>query len=503
MIQYQRQSQLRYSNKQFLTSLALGLTLLFGIFSTAASSTSSYLYAQQQQLQNGATTQSSTSTAIGVKITSPARGQQVPVGSLTISGTSKDNTNSDCTVYALWDDLKPYQKVKPTGPSGTDDYSNWTFTYTSAYHLITNGTNQLTAKISCLASSPSSFTTTAGSSSSNLTKWYSINVTGMPINQTSNTAPITASNNITNTTVGPPLSPDLLLPLPVPSTTVDSDSNSEGHNTGGSSGGGSSSNSGGGGRIDDNNKELSISIKVDKDPIVRGNDQTVTVTVSDAKSDDKIDGASVKGSVKYASGKTHKDFHGPTNNGQYAYTFPIGGYSTPGLFNVEVFVSADGYKSGSEKDHFKVIPASSSNQSSSNKKVVRTTTTPDKHTDKDNPDNNNDTTTTTTTTSDGVDNNIGTNLNPPTNENNDKNVDNGKKDNNKDNDGSKSDNLSTTQTTDDQNKKDADKDKDKDKSKSPIHDGDDNNKKEIKEKEKNKDVKSKIKIKNQKKKIKP
>jgi hypothetical protein len=186
---------LRYNNnnKQLFASLALGIIiLLFGIFSTAITSPSSYLYAQQQQqqqqqMQNGTTTttSSATSVGIGVKITSPARDQQVPVGSLKISGTSKDNaTSNDCTVYTLWDDLKPYQKVEPTGPGGANDYSNWTFTYTSAYHLITNGTNQLTAKISCLASP-----------SSNLTKWYSINVTGMPINQTSTTRKFFAEFN--------------------------------------------------------------------------------------------------------------------------------------------------------------------------------------------------------------------------------------------------------------------------------------------------------------------
>ena len=205
--------QLGRYNKRVTVSLAFALTLLFATFSTSTS----YLNAQQQQTQNTTPTTSATSE-IGVKITSPARGQQVPVGSLTISGTSKDNTNSnDCTVYAIWDHLKPYQKVEPTGLGGSDDYSNWAFTYTSAYHLITNGTNQLTAKISCLASpSSSSSTTTVGSSSSsNLTKWYSINVTGMPINQTSNTAPTAASNNITNTTVAKtPLSAPLLLPVP-------------------------------------------------------------------------------------------------------------------------------------------------------------------------------------------------------------------------------------------------------------------------------------------------
>jgi hypothetical protein len=43
---------LRYSNNQLLASLALGIILLFGIFSTAITSpSSSYLYAQQQQQQ--------------------------------------------------------------------------------------------------------------------------------------------------------------------------------------------------------------------------------------------------------------------------------------------------------------------------------------------------------------------------------------------------------------------------------------------------------------------
>ena len=235
MIRYQRQSQLRYNNnKQLLASLVLGIILLFGIFSTAITSPSSYLYAQQQQqqqMQNGTTTSSATSAIVGVKITSPARDQQVPVGSLKISGTSKDNaTSNDCTVYALWDDLKPYQKVEPTGPSGTDDYSNWTFTYTSAYHLITNGTNQLTAKISCLASPSSSTNTTAGSSSSssNLTKWYSINVTGVQveaaaaINQTNNNI-----NAPTTTTGNSYASTPLLLPSPSTKYTSETDNTSE------------------------------------------------------------------------------------------------------------------------------------------------------------------------------------------------------------------------------------------------------------------------------------
>jgi hypothetical protein len=84
-----------------------------------------------------------------IEITSPSPGQQVPIGELTISGTSADNSTTNCQVDVDWNDQKPYQKTLATGPGGVNDFSNWTFTYTDNYHLITNGTNELTAKLSC------------------------------------------------------------------------------------------------------------------------------------------------------------------------------------------------------------------------------------------------------------------------------------------------------------------------------------------------------------------
>ena len=104
---------------------------------------------------------------IGLKITSHEQGQEVPVGELTISGTSTDNSSSDCIVYADVNDIKPFQNATATGPGGANDYSNWTFTYTDNYQLITNGTNDLTAKLSCV------------SSPTNLTKWSSVIVVGV------------------------------------------------------------------------------------------------------------------------------------------------------------------------------------------------------------------------------------------------------------------------------------------------------------------------------------
>jgi hypothetical protein len=107
----------------------------------------------------------------GVKITSPVTGKEVSMGELTITGISTDKTTTDCTVYADWNDTKPYQIVTATGPGGLNDYSNWTFTYTDKYHPITNGTNNLTSKLSCIDDEINN---------DNLTKWYSVDVIGLP-----------------------------------------------------------------------------------------------------------------------------------------------------------------------------------------------------------------------------------------------------------------------------------------------------------------------------------
>jgi hypothetical protein len=107
-----------------------------------------------------------------INITSPMTGEEVPVGELTISGTSTDNATTDCTVYADWNNTKPFQKAVATGPGGVNDYSRWTFTYTAEYHLITNGTNNLTSTLSCLGDDSNVGT-------ANITKSYNVKVIGI------------------------------------------------------------------------------------------------------------------------------------------------------------------------------------------------------------------------------------------------------------------------------------------------------------------------------------
>src|ERR671914_2919422 len=126
------------------------------------------------------------SAIIGIKITSPVADQQIPVGELTISGISTDNATTDCTVYADWNNLKPFQKAIASGPGGVNDYSRWTFTYTADYHLITNGsTNELTSKLSCI------------NNPTNLTKWYSVNVIGAVSDQNQQQQQVSTLGNTT------------------------------------------------------------------------------------------------------------------------------------------------------------------------------------------------------------------------------------------------------------------------------------------------------------------
>jgi hypothetical protein len=130
---------------------------------------SSYLspgYAYQQASKEQALSSQLPPKSMVVKITSPAENQNLPVGELQMSGTSTDTVATDCQVQVDVNDMKPFQKAIATGPGGQNDYSSWSFKYTDAYHLITEGPNELTAKLSC-------------SDKDIKPKWHSVNITGV------------------------------------------------------------------------------------------------------------------------------------------------------------------------------------------------------------------------------------------------------------------------------------------------------------------------------------
>ena len=147
-------------------NLSNGIFIIFGIF------LASYVLSSPVQGQLPS------STGIGVIIDTPTDSANLPVGDLTIYGTSSDSNTTNCQVFADWNDLKPMQEVTANGPKGISDYSKWSFTYSGSYHGIAEGTNELTSKITCHEQ---------GQNASS--KSYSINVTG-----------IEAGSEITNNT---------------------------------------------------------------------------------------------------------------------------------------------------------------------------------------------------------------------------------------------------------------------------------------------------------------
>jgi hypothetical protein len=121
------------------------------------------------------------SSDLHIKITSPIDGQGISVGkNFTMTGTSSDNTATDCKVYAGLNRLKPYPPAIATGPGGTTDYSKWYFDYSPAYHTAIDGNNKLTAKLSC-------------NNNPSLVKYDTMNITGITAARTTG-LPISSAN---------------------------------------------------------------------------------------------------------------------------------------------------------------------------------------------------------------------------------------------------------------------------------------------------------------------
>ena len=134
---------------------------------------------------------------MGVKIDYPIANQEVPVGKLNISGSSTDTASDDCRVFVDVNDIKPFQNTTATGPGGQSDYSNWTFTYTEKYKVITEGKNELTAKLTCNGNDIINSNGTSNIANEK-SKWYSINITGISVQ-----APIQKTQNQTQNQTQP------------------------------------------------------------------------------------------------------------------------------------------------------------------------------------------------------------------------------------------------------------------------------------------------------------
>jgi hypothetical protein len=324
--------------KALIVAIVFGvvLSIFFGHVILAAPEANA-----QQQIQPNTNTSS-----LGVKITSPAKGQQVPIGGLTISGTSTDDPVDNCQVSIILNAVKPYQETIATGPGSESgkatDYSTWKYTFTPSYAVIKEGVNKITSKISCSPSEPTSSA-----------KWYSVNVTGVANTKMlqqgqaslhSNTttaatiAPIQKENSVSSkktiSTTTQKINSVPTAPTAIPSIPYKTLGNN-------------------------NPKILTLSADVATDPIIRGSKQTILFQVSDATSKEKVGGAKVVGKVTSMSGDVVKEsFRGSTDdNGQVSYSWKIGENGKANKYRVIAQASAIGYPDVSSATEFNVKPA--------------------------------------------------------------------------------------------------------------------------------------------------
>jgi hypothetical protein len=263
------------------------------------------------------------SNPLAVKITSPAKGQQVPAGqSLIVSGESSDNSTSECKVSVIVNGERPYQPAFANGTGGTNDYSTWNFMIKPTYSAIREGPdNKITSKLECTP---------------NQTKWYSVNVTGI-----GTTVPLERAGTV----IQPPL------PLPAsPLETGDNIPESSPSTSGPDTGTSAESVAGPTG------PSLSISVNIPSNPVTIGDDETLEATVLDSVSHLQINNAILELVVTDSAGNPIDE--SSDNDGDTSYALDEAadsGSTATGKYTATLRASADGYEPVSKTVSFDLV----------------------------------------------------------------------------------------------------------------------------------------------------
>jgi hypothetical protein len=282
------------------------------------------------------------SHGMALKIVSPVKGQHIPTGTnLTVTGTSSDNSSTNCQISLLLNDLKPYQKTTPTGKSssGGEDYSSWRYVLNnSTYSSIKQGINKITSKMTCVNTDQPRVTNPG------VSKWYSINVTGVPAKTAQSTPKfvtrLPASNNLNhsdssltskvNSSKPSPLRLTTSVYKPIQPTNIAAKSNTNSSL-----------------KPDTNIHTLAVSLEVGKNPITTGQKQTVKVVVTDGATNAKVAGAKVTTDIQPSSSSiVERQFVGITGpDGKVSKTWKMrdeGKLET--TYNIYSTISAPGYQ---------------------------------------------------------------------------------------------------------------------------------------------------------------
>jgi hypothetical protein len=302
-----------------------------------------------------------------VKITSPSKGQQVTIGSdLTISGTSSDNTTKDCSVSIIVNGIKPYHNASGNATGGEKDFSKWSFVLTPSYTNIKQGQNKITARFLC-------------TNDPNLVTHSSVNVTGVPSSAHQSASPskqqatnVSATALLKNASIGSSTLENASTGQPATNTSGNGSNNAT-NNTGTETSGNLSSGSGIGTGIGTGNesessntgdKIMSLSLHFSKKSVQPGDEQTVSVKVTNANSSSAISGATVRGSIIDPSGGSFKKLEGTTDStGKSSYSWTVGQNEATGKYKTVLDVSAPGYENTTASKTFAVFPATSNTNS--------------------------------------------------------------------------------------------------------------------------------------------
>jgi hypothetical protein len=337
-------------------------------------------------ITNFAAAQQSTKS-IGIKITSPIKGQLIPLpdNDLRISGIASHNGSLTCNVYIIVNDIKPYQKALTTGGhNNIKDYSAWLYNLVPSYTTIKTGTNKITSKLACQGNNTS------------LTQYYGINVTGaahslknlsdsnMRKEQTStekenvpisndhlkrigsayaNSQPVTLLSTAGILSLSTPRvdkHSDLTTRLTTKAGDISLNNNSstesakEQSNT--SPVDTTQKTSFGSNHRNNITKSISISMHLAKGPIHVGNRENLTVAVTDSNSTHVIPGAAIFGKIVNPSGLSKKLEGTADEKGKVLYSWQISGDDTSGKYKVLMEASAPGYENNSVSKTFTVLP---------------------------------------------------------------------------------------------------------------------------------------------------
>jgi len=282
------------------------------------------------------------SHGMALKIVSPVKGQHIPTGTnLTVTGTSSDNSSTNCQISLLLNDLKPYQKTTPTGKSssGGEDYSSWRYVLNnSTYSSIKQGINKITSKMTCVNTDQPRVTNPG------VSKWYSINVTGGPAKTAQSTPKfvtrLPASNNLNNSDTSLTSKVNSSKPSPLRLTTsvykpIQPTNIAAKSNTNSSV------------KPDTNIHTLAVSLEVGKNPITTGQKQTVKVVVTDGATNAKVAGAKVTTDIQPSSSSiVERQFVGITGpDGKVSKTWKMGDEGKlETTYNIYSTISAPGYQ---------------------------------------------------------------------------------------------------------------------------------------------------------------